>query len=167
MDFKNIPFGTNEAFNVLIEISKGSPNKYEYDEEARAIKLEFVFKDGFTFVYNYGLIPETKAPDGDHLDAIVLSDDNLAMGTVVACRAIGMIELIDKGEEDNKIIAVPIADENYKNVQSINDLPKEWFAEAENFFQGIAVQKNKTMEIKSFCDKDRALIELNKCRIKK
>lgn len=167
MDLKKIPFGTNEAFNVLIEISKGSPNKYEYNEESQSIELEFVFKDGFTFIYNYGLIPETKAPDGDHLDAIVLSNDNLEMGAVVACRAIGMIELFDRGEEDNKIIAVPIADENYKNMQSINNLPKEWFKEAEEFFKGIGIQKNKTMEIRSFQDKDRALIELNKCKIEK
>lgn len=167
MDLKNIPFGTNEAFNVLIEISKGSPNKYEYNEKSQSIELNFVFKDGFTFIYNYGLIPETKAPDGDHLDAIVLNNDNLEMGVIVACRAIGMIELFDSGEEDNKIIAIPINDENYKDIQSINDLPKEWFGEAKNFFDGIGIQKNKTMEIKSFQDKDRAFLELNKCRTEK
>jgi inorganic pyrophosphatase len=77
-----------------------------------------------------------------------------------------MIELVDRGEEDNKIIAVSIDDENYKNVQSINDLPKEWFDGARDFFAGIAIQKNKTMEIKSFQDKDRALTELIKCKTK-
>lgn len=167
MNLKNIPFGTNEAFNVLIEISRDSPNKYEYDEKLQALKLDFVFKNGFTFAYNYGLIPGTKAPDGDHLDAIVLSRDILTMDTIVVCRAIGMIELIDRGEEDNKIIAVPIADENYKNIQSIKELPNNWISEAEKFFQGVAIQKNKIMEIKSFQDKGRALAELDKCRIKK
>lgn len=167
MDLKNIPFGTNESFNVLIEISQGSPNKYEYDEKTGAIELEFIYKNGFTFIYNYGLIPGTLAGDGDHLDAIVLSQDILAMGTVIACRAIGMIELIDRGEEDNKIIAVPLADKKYKNAHSIKDLPKEWFKEVENFFQEAAIQKNKIMEIKSFQDKERALAELEKCQIKK
>jgi inorganic pyrophosphatase len=165
MKVENIFFGTVEAFNVFIEITKGSPKKYEYDEESQTIKLDFVFRDGFVFAYNYGLIPETKAPDGDHLDAIVLSDNNLAMDTIVVCRAIGMIELLDRGIEDNKIIAVSIDDENYKDIQSINDLPKSWFSEMEDFFKGIAIQKNKTMEIKSFQDKGRALFELNKCRI--
>jgi len=113
------------------------------------------------------LIPETHAADGDHLDAIVLSQDILTMGTVVVCRAIGMIELIDRGEEDNKIIAIPLADKKYKNTHSIKDLPKEWFEEVENFFQEAARQKNKIMEIKSFQDKERALAELEKCKIKK
>ena len=165
MDLKKIPFGTKEAFNVLLEIYKGSPNKYEYDEKSQLLKLDFVFKDGFTFAYNYGLIPETKADDGDHLDAIVLSNGALVMGSVVTCRTIGMIELIDRGEEDNKIIAVPIVDENYVNVQSIKNLPESWMEEAKNFFAELAIQKNKIMEIKGFLDKDRALEELDKCKI--
>ena len=165
MDLKSIPFGTNESFNVLIEISKGSPNKYEYDEESQEIKLEFAFTDGFTFLYNYGLIPETKAPDGDHLDAIVLSNESLKRGTVVTCRAIGMIELIDNGEEDNKIIAVPVADESYKDIQGMEDLPDSWCDESRKFFQGIAIQKNKIMEVKSFQGRKRALEELDKSKI--
>lgn len=167
MDLKNIPFGTSEAFNVLIEISKGSPNKYEYDEKLQALKLDFVFKDGFTFAHNYGLIPGTLAGDGDHLDAIVLSQDSLAMGTIAVCRAIGMIELIDRGEEDNKIVAIPLVDENYKNIQSLKDLPQNWTNEAVKFYKELAIQKNKIMEIKSFQDKERALSELEKCQIKK
>lgn len=166
MDVEKIPFGENEAFNVLIEIPKDSPEKYEYNEETQLIEVDFIFKDGFVFSYNYGLIPQTKAQDGDHLDAMVLNEEALKIGEIVPCRAIGMIEMIDRGEEDHKIIAVPVNSENYKNVQSIQELPENWQDEARVFYAEVARQKNKIIEIKSFPDKERALAELEKCKIK-
>ena len=166
MDLKKIPFGTNEAFNVLVEISKGSHYKYEYDEELQAIKLDLVFKKGFTFAYNYGFVFKTKAPNGDCLDVIILSDEALVIGTIVVCRTIGMIEIVVNGKEDNKIIAVPLVDSNYENIQSINDLPESWFVQAKEFFSKASLQrKNKVFEIKSFQDKERALEELDRCKI--
>lgn len=163
MSFRHIPFGTAESFNVVLEISAGNGNKYEYDESLDAIKLAFVFKDGFKYLYNYGYIPETKGGDGDHLDAIVLNPHPLAIGTIVPCRAIGMIELLDRGIEDNKIIAVPVADGNSK-LRSVRDLTEQQLAEFRKFFADLASQKLKEIVIKGFRNKDRAQEELEKGR---
>jgi inorganic pyrophosphatase len=164
MSYKNLSFGTIEAFNVLIEIPEGSYNKYEYDEGLDEIRLDFVFWGDCKFPHNYGFIPGTHAPDGDHLDAIVLNPTPLAIGTVVPCRAIGLIELIDRGEGDNKLIAIPIACQEYKNIQSIEDLPEDFEKIYREFYRLIGVQKNKTMEIKGFFGKEKALEELEKSR---
>jgi inorganic pyrophosphatase len=165
MSYKNIPFGTSEAFNVLVEIPEGSYNKYEYDEELDQIKLDFVFHDKCVFPHNYGLIPGTRAEDGDNLDAIVLNPTPLAVGTIVPCRLIGMIELIDRGDTDNKIIAIPIACEEYKNIQSIEDLPEDFERKHREFYQLVGIQKNKEMKICGFRNKEKAMEELKKLTI--
>jgi len=122
MSYKNIPLGTVEEFNVIVEIPKGSENKYEYDEDLDVIKLDWVFSGGFHFPFDYGYIPETRGGDGDHLDAFVFSSHPIDFGAVVKCRAIGMIELIDRGEEDNKILAVALADPKYTSHKELSDL---------------------------------------------
>src|SRR3989344_575638 len=104
MGFKNIPFGSPEKFNVVLEIPTGSRNKYEYDEELDAIKLDFVFSENFKYIFNYGYIPETRGGDSDHLDCIILAPCPIDIGTIVECGPIGIIEMLDRGEEDNKII---------------------------------------------------------------
>ena len=153
MTYKNIPFGTINKFNVVIEIPKQSKNKYEYDEDLDAIKLDWVFTGGFHFPFDYGYIPETRGGDGDHLDAFIFSSHPIAMGTIVECRTIGMIELLDREEEDNKILAVPLVDPEYKTYQKLSDLTFDYKTIFEEFFKELGIQKNKTMEIKGFRDK--------------
>src|SRR3989344_6975947 len=111
MSYKDIPLGTAEEFNVMVEIPKGSENKYEYDDDLDIIKLDWVFTGGFHFPFDYGFMPETRGGDGDNLDVFVINSHSLTVGTVAKCRAIGMIELLDMGVEDNKILAVPISDQ--------------------------------------------------------
>src|SRR3990167_8529121 len=110
MSYKNIPLGKPEQFNAVVEISKGGENKYEYDENLDSIKLDWVFSGGFHFPFDYCYIPQTRGGDGDHLDVFIIASHPLQIGTIVECRPVGMIELLDRGEEDNKILAVPVAD---------------------------------------------------------
>jgi len=166
MSYKNLPFGDINAFNVLIECPEGSYNKYEYDAEIDQIKLDFVFWGNCKFPHNYGLIPGTHSPDGDHLDAIVLNPTPLATGTVVLCRPIGIIEMTDRGEADSKLITIPVACKKYKNIQSIKDLPKDFEKIHREFYRLIGIQKNKTMEIIGFWDKEKAIEELKKSRLR-
>lgn len=165
MAYKNIPFGEIDAFNVLIEIPEGSHNKYEYDEELDEIKLDFVFWGDCKFPHNYGLVPETRAGDGDHLDVIVLNPTPLLSGTIVTCRAIGIIEQIDRGEVDNKLIAVPVCCKEYENIKSIEDLSFDIEKVYRKFYGLIAIQKNKIIEIKGAFGKEKAIEELNKSRL--
>ena len=162
MSLRDVPFGNIKAFNVIVEIPTGSEVKYEYDENIDEIKLDWVFSGGFQFPFNYGFIPQTKGGDGDHLDAFILNDNPLHIGSIIECRAIGIIELLDRGEEDNKILAVPVADPSSKKYQSIDDLPKDYLEIFKKFFKELGVQKNKTLEIKGFHDAAIAKKELKK-----
>ena len=160
MSYKNIPFGNTDKFNVVIEIPRGSENKYEYDEGLDVIKLDWVFSGGFCFPFDYGFIPETRGGDGDHLDAFVFCPHPIAIGTIVECRAIGMIELLDRREEDNKILAVPISDPKYKNHNELADLNFDYKNIFGKFFKDIGIQKSKILEVKGFRDKITAVKKL-------
>ncbi|MEK7075810.1 MAG: inorganic diphosphatase [Patescibacteria group bacterium] len=162
MTFKNIPFGSLESFNVILEIPKDSPVKYEYNHEKDAIIQDFVFKDGFVFKYNYGFIPETLCGDGDPQDVMILNTKPLEQGKTYQCRAIGIIELLDRGEEDNKLLAVIINDSESNNITDISSLTEKDLQDFKDFYAEVARQKNKTMEILGFHDKERALSELSK-----
>lgn len=164
MDFKNIPFGSPEEFNVLIEVPKGSKLKYEYDEKTDEMKLDFVFSGDFEFISNYGLIPGTKGGDGDHLDCHVLGDSPAIVGAVILARPVGIIEMLDRGETDNKIIAVSVGDPAFTNVKTLEDLPVDLSDKFKEFFKEIGIQKKKTLEIKGFYGRDRAIGEIKKCR---
>ncbi len=124
INLDKIPFGSLEAFNVLVEIPEGSNLKYEFDEASGEMKVDFVFEN-FSFPFSYGFIPGTLGGDGDHLDAIVLSSEPISSGSVIKCRAVGVMETIDTGEVDNKLIVVPVADDLAKKYQDISDLPED------------------------------------------
>ncbi|MDO8529410.1 MAG: inorganic diphosphatase [bacterium] len=164
MSFKQIPFGTLEEFNVVVEIPKGSELKYEYNEKIDALTLDWVFTDGFGFIYNYGFIPQTLCGDGDNFDVFLITPYPIAIGTVVKSRAVGMIELLDREEEDNKIIAVPIADPSLEKYQKLSDLDFDYKTEFTDFFNEISKQKNKTMKINGFHDKLIALDAIKQSR---
>lgn len=164
MKLQKLSFGKIEKFNVLVETPKGSENKYEYDEDLDAIKLDWIFTGGFCFPFNYGFIPETLGGDGDHLDAFIVTSHSIPAGTIVQCRTIGMIELLDRGEQDNKVIAVPVVDKEYKKCENLSDLPFDYKTIFENFFKELAIQKDKAMEVKGFLDKPKAIEEIEKAR---
>jgi inorganic pyrophosphatase len=150
MDLSKLPPSTPEEFTVVIEIPRGSQNKYEYDEPSGTFVLDFVFKD-LAFIENYGFIPGTHAGDGDTLDVFVVTPQPLLQGAVIRCRTVGVLETLDRGEVDNKIIAVPV-------VGSEEPIPterkfREWF----DFYQEVARQKQKTIEIIGLKDEQAAL----------
>lgn len=162
MSFKQISFGSPEAFNIVVEIPKGSSNKYEYDEALDVIKLDWVFSGNFHFPLDYGYVPQTRGGDGDHLDAFIITSYPLAVGTIAECRPIGMIELLDRGEEDNKIIAVPLADPQTQHIGSLKDFPDDYEEIFQTFFKELGKQKSKTVELKGFFDAERAREEIVK-----
>ena len=162
MNLKNIPFGTTEAFNVVIEIPQGSQDKYEYDPELEAIKLDRVLYASYKFPANYGFIPQTLAEDGDPADVILISTNPLFPGVIAEARAIGFMEMIDSGEVDNKIIAVPTKDPRFSDIKSIDDLPSHSLKEIQNFFETYKLLQNKTVEIKGFSGPERAIAEIEK-----
>jgi len=165
MNYKNVKFGEIEAFNVVIEIPQGSQKKIEYDEELDDFKLNFTFWGDCKFPDNYGFVPETKAGDGDTLDVIVLNPKPLETGTVVVCRAVGIMETLDRGEVDNKLVAIPVGCKEYEKIQDIKDLPAGFEEKYREFYRLVAIQKKKIIEIKGVFGKEKAIEELNKSRI--
>ena len=164
MDIKNLKFGEMEAFTVLIEIPAGSQTKYEYDEVADALSLDRVLYGAQRYPLNYGFIPETLAADGDHSDALVFATEPLMPLTILKARAIGMMEMVDSGEVDNKIIAVPVKDPRFADIQTLEDLPQHLLKEVQNFFETYKALENKKTEVSGFTDKAHALAELEATR---
>ncbi len=164
MSIKTLPFGETDCFNVVIEIAKGSQDKYEYDEKLDVIKLDRVLFSSYSYPANYGFIPETRALDGDHADVLLFSTNPLVPGTVATGRAIGFMEMVDKGEIDNKIIAVPTEDPRFADVQSLEDLPGHVLKEIQNFFETYKILQNQKVEVKGFSGKERAMQELEATR---
>ncbi len=136
---KNAP----EEFNCIIEISKGSHNKYEIDKETGMIKLDRANYGPAAYPFDYGFVPQTLWEDGDALDVVLLSTYPIAPGILVTVRPVAIMEMTDTEESDNKIIAVPVDDLRWEDVQDLNDLNKHSLKEMQNFFETIKQLKPK------------------------
>jgi inorganic pyrophosphatase len=156
MSLKNVPFGSPDKFNVIIEIAQGSQDKYEYDEELDVIKLDRVLYSSQRFPANYGFIPETRADDGDHTDVVLFSTNPIMPGAVVEARAIGFMNMNDSGETDNKILAVPTEDPRFAHVNSLAELPEHSPKEIKNFFETYKILQNKQVTVGEFESSDKA-----------
>ena len=155
-----------QEFKAVIEIPKGNKNnKYEYDEKSGEFKLDFVFEN-LVWPYNYGFFPGTKAGDGDTLDAIVLSSSPLKQGQEVECKIIGMMEVLDRGEEDNKIICAPVSDLGLASINDITDISPEQKQQWQEFLLELARQKKKETVIRSFKNKNEAISLLKNSYLK-
>src|SRR3989344_4482279 len=111
-----------DFFNVVIEIPRGSRDKYEFDDKTGVFKLDRVLPSPLYYPAAYGFIPQTLSQDGDRLDAVILSDDPLFSGCVVKVRPIGLLKMTDSGKEDFKILAVQVDNPDYKNVKDMEDI---------------------------------------------
>ena len=144
---KDVPAGTKKEMNVIIENPKGSNNKYELDKKLNMIVLDRVMHSAFTFPADYGFIPQTHCDDGDPLDAFVIIDQPLHTGVLVKCRPIGILEMIDDGEQDNKLICVPVDDPNYAHVKSLKDISPFFIKKVKHYLEHYKDLKNKKVEI--------------------
>jgi inorganic pyrophosphatase len=164
MGLKDVPFGSLEKFNVIVEISQGSQDKYEIDEELDVIKLDRVLFSSQRYPFNYGFIPQTRADDGDHTDVLLFSTNPIFPGAVVEARAIGFMNMVDGGEIDNKILAVPAKDPRFASVKSFAELSEHTPKEIQNFFATYKILENKTVEVGEFDTSEKALEYIEKTR---
>ena len=125
---------TENQFESLIEIPKGCKAKYELDKETGLLRLDRMLYTSTVYPSNYGFIPRTLADDGDPLDVLVLCEGAIYPMTLVTCRPIGVIKMVDSGDLDEKIIAVAVNDPNYKHIYDIKELPKHVYEEMMHFF---------------------------------
>ncbi|MUH00173.1 inorganic pyrophosphatase [Scytonema sp. UIC 10036] len=164
MDLSRIPAQPKPGLlNVLIEIAGGSKNKYEYDKDLQAFALDRVLYSSVQYPYDYGFVPNTLADDGDPLDGIVIMDEPTFPGCVIAARPIGMLEMIDGGDRDEKILCVPDKDPRYAHVKSLKDIAPHRLAEIEEFFRTYKNLEKKVTEILGWQDVDTVSPLVEKC----
>ncbi|MCQ2742957.1 MAG: inorganic diphosphatase [Bacilli bacterium] len=124
-----------EKFLACIEIPAGSKNKYELDEESGALILDRILYTSTHYPQNYGFIPRTWSTDDDPLDVLVICSEPIVPLALVQCYPVGVLEMTDSGEVDEKIIAICAHDPVYNSFKDINDLPKHILDEIEHFFK--------------------------------
>ncbi|TVU54362.1 MAG: inorganic diphosphatase [Arthrospira sp. PLM2.Bin9] len=149
--------------NVLIEIPAGSKNKYEFDKDLQAFALDRVLYSSVQYPYDYGFIPNTLADDGDPLDGMVLMDEPTFPGCVIAARPIGMLEMIDGGDRDEKILCVPAKDPRYSEVNSLKDIAPHRLEEIAEFFRTYKNLEKKVTEILGWQDVDKVQAIVQAC----
>ncbi|MGZ3844492.1 MAG: inorganic diphosphatase, partial [Flavisolibacter sp.] len=140
--------------NAIIEIPEGSRTKYEVDKKTGLLKMDRVVYSSFHYPVNYGFIPQTLGLDGDPLDILVLCSQSIQALCLVRATVIGNMQMIDSGEEDDKIIAVATDDPSVNHITSIDDLPKHFISVLRNYFEQYKVLENKEVVIEDFQDKD-------------
>ena len=151
-----------EIINAIVEIPKGSMNKYEYDKKNNLIKLDRVLFSPFHYPGDYGLIPQTLSEDGDPLDALVLVTNPTFPGILIESRPIGLLQMKDDGEPDDKIICVSTNDPRYLHTTDIENIEDHHRSEIAHFFQVYKELEGKKVEIigwKSAKDAKSVIIE--------
>jgi inorganic pyrophosphatase len=136
-----------EVVYAVVEIPKGSRNKYEYDKDKESFILDRVLYSPFHYPVEYGLIPQTLWDDGDPMDIMVIMDESTYPGCIIETRPIGVMKMIDGGDSDDKILGVPTNDPRFDDIKDISDLPQAFLNEITHFFQEYKKLEGKTTEI--------------------
>lgn len=139
-----------DRLNVIVEIPKGSQNKYEYDKKNHILKLDRVLFSPMHYPGDYGIVPQTLAEDGDPLDALVLVTFPTFPGILIEARPIGMLPMTDNKERDHKILCVPVNDIRLANLKDINDIHKPVLNEIAHFFAVYKQLEGKDVAIGSW-----------------
>lgn len=162
MDIKNIPQPKNfpDEFYVVVEIPKGSRNKYEYDEKLDIIKLDRVYTAAMSLPCDYALVPGTRSEDGDNLDALVVLEHSVFPGCLVKVRPIGVMKMVDGGDNDQKIIAVPADDVRFKHIEDLEHLHPHFKKEVQHYFDHYKELENKEVKVTGWGGKSEAITAL-------
>lgn len=154
----NLSPGPNapEIINVVVEVPKGSRNKYEYSKTAGVIKLDRVLYSPLHYPGDYGFIPQSYFDDGDPMDVLVMMNEPTFPGCVVEARVLGMLKMIDKGELDYKVLAVPATDPFFNQYLTFDDVPKHYQEEVKHFFMIYKTLEGATVENKGWVGTEEA-----------
>lgn len=160
----DVASGTKEVMNVIIEIPKFSKNKYEIDKETGMIALDRVMHTAQDYPFDYGFVPQTLFDDGDALDVVVLTTYPLAPGILVKARPVAIMEMTDGGERDDKVVAVPVDDPRFDDINDLKDINKHFVKEMTHFFETYKKIQNKEVSIGTWHGQDEAMKAFEKSR---
>lgn len=143
-----------QVVNAVVEIPKGSSNKYEYNPVYDQFVLDRALMSAMVYPANYGFISNTLADDGDALDILVCSSTPIDKGTIVPTRVIGALHMIDNGEVDYKLVGVPIRSYSKQHIGELDDFDPLFLEVVENFFQHYKELEGKKVELKGWIDRE-------------
>lgn len=146
-DLPNDPETVKESMLAVIEIPLGSKIKYELDKASGMLIVDRILSTSMIYPANYGFIPRTYCDDGDPLDVLVLGNHQVVPNALMRVRAIGVMHMVDGGENDDKIIAVHVDDPAMKGYTDISQLPEHISLEIQNFFEKYKSLEHKTVEV--------------------
>src|SRR5690349_16520912 len=143
--------------HVLVEIPKGSRNKYEYDEGLKAIRLDRFLFSSVVYPLDYGMIPETLAADGDPLDAMVCVSEPTFPGCVIPVKPIALFVMQDEKGEDDKVVCVPTHDPGWNTAETLDDIPEAMQREITHFFSVYKQLEGKEVRVDGWQSREKAL----------
>lgn len=156
INYLELPIGDRapEVFRAVIEIPKDGTNKFEYDKQLHVFKLDRNLHSPVHYPGDYGFIPSTLSDDGDPLDVLVLVDTPSFTGCVLEVRPIGVLDMIDQGQPDEKILAVGEGNPRYEDVSSYSQVYPHILREIKHFFSIYKDLEGKRVEVRGWKDAD-------------
>jgi inorganic pyrophosphatase len=151
------PDGFPKVIEVVVEIPRGSRNKYEFDETAGVFRLDRVLSSAVFYNFDYGYVEGTRSGDGDHTDALLLIDEPTFTGCHVWARPVGGFEMRDEKGFDFKVLCVAVGDPHQAHVERLDNVRPHRLVEIENFFETYKLLEDKTVEVIGWRDTERAL----------
>ena len=145
-----------DGFDVVIEVPRGSRVKYELDKASGLIRVDRILSSAVYYPANYGFIPRTYCDDKDPLDVLVLGEFPVSPGALMEVRPIGVMHMVDGGEDDDKLLAVCTGDPVWKHARDLADVPPHFLAEIEEFFRSYKALEKKSVEVHPFEGRQRA-----------
>lgn len=160
--FDKVCYGKNapNVINVVVEIPLGSNVKYEIDKELGVIVVDRILFTSMIYPFNYGFIPCTLEEDGDPVDVLLVSHDQLLPGSVIKARPIGVLETEDEKGRDVKVMAVPVSsiDPRFDNIDDVDDLPVATKEKIKHFFEHYKeLEKGKWVKVIGWGSREQAL----------
>ncbi|WP_422744272.1 inorganic diphosphatase [Mycobacterium sp. WMMD1722] len=150
-------------FEVVIEIPKGSRNKYEVDHDSGRVKLDRYLYTSMAYPLDYGFIENTLGEDGDPLDALVLLPEPLFPGILVDARPVAMFQMTDEAGGDDKVLCVPAGDKRWDHIQDVGDVPPQILEEVKHFFVHYKdLEPNKFVKAADWADRAAAEAEIKR-----
>jgi inorganic pyrophosphatase len=153
-----------EPLHCLVEIPKGSRNKYQWDEDLGGIKLARFLFSSVVYPSDYGFIPKTLSAKGEALDAVVLVSEPTFPGCVIDVRAVGILRTEDERGQDDKLLCVPCSDPNWSDMHSLGDVPEGLRNEIEHFFAIYKEPEGRSVTVHGWEDAEVAAQVLDESR---
>ncbi|MBV9312053.1 MAG: inorganic diphosphatase [Solirubrobacterales bacterium] len=149
----------------IVEVPKGSRNKYEYDPKYGGIKLDRFVSASVVYPADYGYIPETLAPDGDALDVLVCVSEPTFPGCIVPVKPIALFRMTDEKGDDDTVVCVPLEDPGWTGLEGLEDLPDQLRLEIGHFFDIYKdLDPRRHSEVKGWSDRETAVAEIEAAR---